>query len=130
LHAHDKSGTSARNPIADLLADAIALAVSRPDVIEAMRTVFAPAHVELKSGGLVARSDAAQAHGVSVSTLDRLTSEGAPVHAVGGRRRYDVTELRAWLDARGQRPANAKPKAVDVDDVLRRSGLRAIGGPR
>jgi hypothetical protein len=117
------------NPIADLLADAIAIAVQRPEIIAALRAVTAPAPAA-EARGLVAKADAARALGVSVSTLDRLARDGAPVHTVGGRRRYEVRELRAWLDDRGQRSTRATPTndRVDVDDVLARAGLRLAGG--
>jgi hypothetical protein len=118
-----------RNPLAELLADAIALAVTRPEVILALRAVYTRLHVEPEPGGLVAPAKAAKALDVSLSTLNRLTTEGAPHHTIGGRRRYDIGELVAWSNARGQRPANAKPKTdnVDVEDVLARSGLRVAG---
>jgi excisionase family DNA binding protein len=116
------------NPIADLLADAIAIAVQRPEIIAALRAVTAPA-APAEARGLVAKAEAARALGVSVSTLDRLARDGAPVHAVGGRRRFDVSELRTWLDARGQVSPRATPSSdrVDVSDVLTRSGLRVAG---
>jgi hypothetical protein len=118
------------NPLAELLADAIALAITRPDVIAAVRAVSPHAPIaDTIPGALVAKVDAARALGVSVSTLDRLARDGAPVHTVGGRRRYDVSELRVWLDARGQVSPRATPSSdrVDVFDVLERSGLRIAG---
>jgi hypothetical protein len=81
--------------------------------------------------GLVAKASAAKALGCSIATLDRLCAEGAPVHHVGASRRFDVAELRAWLDARGRKATKAKPSdRVDVDRVLTRAGLHAVGGGR
>jgi hypothetical protein len=122
-----------RNPLADLLGDAIAIALSRPDVIATMRALFSPATSDRTPPiGLVAKALAAKALGVSTSTLDRLVVEGAPIHPVGSRRMFDVAELRSWLDARGQRPPSARRvrDSVDVDGILHRSGLRAVGGAR
>jgi hypothetical protein len=122
-----------RNPIAELIAEAIALAVTRPEVIEALRAVYTPpAPVESAPVGLLSKQPTAKAIGISTTTLDRFVAEGAPVHHVGARRMFDISELRTWLDARGRKPANAKPRtdSVDVDDVLSRSGLRLAGGAK
>lgn len=80
--------------------------------------------------GLVTKATAAKALSVSASTIDRFVREGAPSHTIGGRRRFDTAELIAWANARGQKPAKTKAvrDSVDVDGVLARSGLRAIGG--
>jgi excisionase family DNA binding protein len=122
--------------LSEQIADALELAVQRPRVIAALhaalRAVSAPSSVDPAPGSLVAKADAARALGISVSTVDRLARDGAPVHHVGGRRRFDVAEFRTWLDSRGQRSPSAKPvkDSIEVDDVLRGSGLRVAGGGR
>jgi predicted DNA-binding transcriptional regulator AlpA len=116
------------NPIAELIAEALVTALTRDEVITALRGIVATPATPREPEGLLAKPRAAKALGVSVSTLDRLVKEGAPVHHVGARRMFDIAELRAWLSARGRKPTTPKPSdRVDVSDVLARSGLRAAG---
>jgi hypothetical protein len=123
-----------RNLLAGFLSSVVATTLRHPDVIEAARALFAAPTppVEPEAGVLVAKSGAARALGVSVSTLDRLVAEGAPHSTIGGRKRFDIGELIAWSNARGQRPANVKSSkdSTDVSDILEAHGLRAIGGGR
>ncbi len=86
--------------------------------------------VLVTDGGLVGKAGAAKHFGVSVSSIDRYTAEGAPCHVVGTRRRYGLAELGAWLAARGKRPTTPATKHqddVDVDNVLHHAGLRMVG---
>lgn len=83
---------------------------------------------------LVSPNEAARACGVSRATWNRYAAEpGFPTHVVGARRRYRVTECRTWFAARGRRAATAKVRppaedSIDTSRVLRRAGLRAVGG--
>ena len=121
--------TPAPDPFAGLL-DALALRLAPlvADLVVQQLRAAAPAP-ELSSG-LVDKRTAARAVAVSVATLDRFVREGAPVHIVGARRRYDIPELRVWLEARGRRPAAppSSPRAPVVDDeiedVAHAAGLR------
>jgi|HubBroStandDraft_2_1064218.scaffolds.fasta_scaffold344784_2 hypothetical protein len=77
------------------------------------------------------KQQTAKAIGVSTTTLDRFVTEGAPVHHTGARRMFDVSELRAWLDARGKRATSSKPSQnVDVDSALAGASLRVVGGAK
>jgi hypothetical protein len=103
--------------LVDAVAERLAPAVAAL-VVERMQAMASAVEAPV---GLVDRRDAARAVGVSVATLDRLARDGAPVHRVGARRRFDVVELRAWLEARGRRPAAPRaalpPPRDDVDDA-------------
>jgi hypothetical protein len=119
------------NPLAELLADAIAMAVQRPDVIAALRAIYTPAHVEAAPETLLAKVDLAKALNVSTSTIDRLCGEGMPCELVAARKRFNLGVCRTWLASRGQRAAAVRPSdRVDVDSVLGRAGLRMIGGAK
>jgi hypothetical protein len=107
----------------DALVDRLAPRVAAL-VVEQMREA-AKADAPPLPTGLVDRRDAARALGISIATLDRLARDGAPVRRVGARRRFDLDELRAWLEARGRRPAAAtrpvhrrRDDDVDDDDVV------------
>lgn len=84
---------------------------------------------ESEPSGLVASPKAAKALGVSVPTLHRFRIEGMPHTFAGQRVKFDVALCREWLALRGRKPTRAKPPAdnVDVDNVLRRAGLREVG---
>jgi hypothetical protein len=116
------------NPFAELLAEGIILAIKHPEFAATLRGIVATPATPPEPEGLLAKPRAAKALGISVSTLDRLVIAGAPVHHVGARRMFDITELRAWLAPRGRKPTTPKPSdRVDVSDVLARSGLRIAG---
>jgi hypothetical protein len=122
-----------RNPIAELLADVLALALTRPEVIEAARAILAPRPpVEVDAPGLLSKGQLARALHVSTATIGRLDVEGMPHTIVGTRHRYDVDACRTWLASRGRKPTKAKPsdRDVDVSDVLASAGLRVVGGSR
>ena len=111
-------------PLITLLADRIAARV-----VERLTPILAAPPPEPMPTGLVDKRTAAKAVGVSMPTLDRLTREGASVHAVGARRRFDIAELRAWFTARGRKPtkasaSTAKDDDIDVDDIIAAAGLR------
>jgi len=83
--------------------------------------------------GLVDKTTAARALGFKgTASLDRLTREGAPVHVVGVRRRFDVAELRRWVEARGKKPTTAPKRTTatdlglddEIEEIARASGLR------
>jgi len=57
---------------------------------------------------------------ISKAKLLRLRDEGAPTHYVGQSPRWDLSELEAWLDARGPKGAPSKPKK-DGDVVVLKS---------
>ncbi len=90
-----------------------------------------PAQGSDRTTTLLTRQQLARATGVSVATIGRLRPPG---HAVGGRLRYDLDAVRAWLAARGQRPAPTNyvdhDDRVDVGVVARTNGLRVAGGTR
>src|ERR1700733_9757691 len=73
--------------------------------------------------GWVDKRTASRALGISVATIDRLVREGAPVHLVGSRRRFDLATLRDWLASRGKGPTTSlhqvrrKREADDADIV-------------
>ncbi len=49
----------------------------------------------------VPTADAAQALGVTGRTLHRWADQGCPsIRTAGGKRRWVVTDVRTWLDAR------------------------------
>ena len=123
---------SALTPLVDRLADRVAIRVA--DVL-VTRAVAEPPPETFAPGVLVDKRTAARAIGTSQATLDRLVHEGAPVHVVATRRRFEISELRGWLAARGKRRTVAKPKRRDADDILldqqvdeiaRAAGLRRV----
>jgi excisionase family DNA binding protein len=98
--------------LASTLADAIALAVQRPEVIEALRHAFTPTEAPTpKTNGLTKR-EIAVALAVSQSTIDRLCAQGMPAWHVGDHRRFDLDECRAWLRERGKAPTTPQPADV------------------
>ena len=125
-------------PLNDRVLAAIEKAAA--DAAEAKRselTALAIIHAEAKTATtapealapppLATKAEAARALGISTGTLDRFVASGAPVHHVGDRRRFDLQELRGWLDARGpsKRPA-VESDPIDVGPALHRAGLRSI----
>jgi excisionase family DNA binding protein len=87
--------------LTEILGNAIALAVKRPDVIEALRATFsAKAEPPVDPDALLSKAQLAKKLAVSVSTIDRLTARGMPVAAhVGDHRRYRLADVEAWLAA-------------------------------
>jgi hypothetical protein len=85
-----------------MLADAIALTLTRPDVIEALRAAFA-AKAEAKGDpdALLSKAQLAKKLATSTSSIDRLTRDGMPVAAhVGDQRRYRLADVLAWMRER------------------------------
>jgi hypothetical protein len=115
------------HPLAELLADAIAIAIARPDVIAAMRSIFAPPTEVRDPDRLLSGPELCAALGVSPATLGRL----GPPRACRSPIRYDLGEGRGWLATRpGKAAAAAYVDTVDVSNVLRTNGLRAVGGAK
>jgi len=121
-------GASPRNPIEQLLSDAIADALTRPEVIAALREVLPRPQIEVPAAPrLLTKAALATALSVSKSTVDRLTVEGMPIAAhVGDARRFDLVSCRAFLAERGHRPTRAHRTNVDVDvrEIANDAGLR------
>ena len=117
--------------VAGVLADALVIALRRPDVVEALRGLTAAPELptEKPDGALLTKRELAEALSVSCSTVDRLTREGLPIAAhVGDGRRYDLATCRAWRGARGRRPTKASRRSsepeVAIEDVAESAGLR------
>jgi excisionase family DNA binding protein len=114
-------------PLLNALCERVALRVTEM-VLARLEAQAAP---QRPATGLVEKREAAVALHVSRATLDRFVRAGAPVHRVGARRRFDVTELRAWLETRGRRPAAPRSirrepvvDDVEIDEIAAASGLR------
>jgi hypothetical protein len=124
----------ARNPLlaallAQVLGDAIVIAIQRSDVVEALRAaITTDSPTPEKTNGLT-KGELAAALSISKSTIDRLDREGAPHTFCGDHRRYDVGAYRTWLASRGKRPTRTPKGAaeIDVDDVARAGGLHPSG---
>ncbi len=124
-----------RNPVQDALtkivADAIALAVQRPDVIAYVRAVLAPDDPEtvrkdiLDALAMNSKGETACLLRVSTSTIDRFCREGMPHTFAGDRKRFHIDECRAWLAARGKRAAT--PKQQTADGIVEAGRLRLAG---
>jgi hypothetical protein len=113
--------------LVNILSDAIAMAVTRPGVIEALRQAFATERAEVAKTEGLTKIELAKRLGKSTSTIDRLDREpGAPFHYVGDRRVYDLHLYSTWLAGRGKRPTTPAPSnnEIDIDDVASGAGLR------
>jgi len=134
----DRKTASTAGPLdalVELLADALAPRVADL-VVEHLRAAEAPKVQE--PAALVDKATAAQWLGISTPTLDRHVRAGAPVHQVGARRRFQVPEVRAWIEARGRRAAAPNTSGrikrdhgadhaeldADVRELAAASGLR------
>ena len=53
----------------------------------------------------VTKADVAAQYSMSVRWVEVITAEGCPSRLIGGRRRYPLSEVDAWLVARGERAA-------------------------
>ena len=87
----------------------------------------------LADGGYVDVASLAVALHVSRATINRHKRDAAfPRHVVGGRDRFVVADVKAFLDQRGRRaapsPETGAPDSIDVDRALRAGGLRIVGG--
>lgn len=83
----------------------------------------APRPAQTRSG-LLDRRGIAAALGCSVSTLDRAAKEpGFPVHLVGARRRFELSEVRAWFARRGSSPTKPTSGDAEVAGILRAAGI-------
>lgn len=137
--AHDDSDRNGNepapaDPLTKLLGSAIALAITRPDVIAALREAFGPKEEAPK---LLNAAQLAKALNASKATVLRLAKEpGAPITFTGNSRRFELATFEAWLKTRGQKAALAKAPVepdedpIDVSAVARRAGLRTVGGGR
>lgn len=119
--------------IVQLIADAFADALARPEVASALRAAVStgestPARRRLR------RKEYAEREGVSRATVGRWIDEGMPTVPVGSTVRIDVDAADEWRIARGRKPTVARSAesddGIDVTAVARRAGLRAIGGGR
>jgi hypothetical protein len=81
-----------RELVAEAVSHALAAQASRP-------TSSTPA--------LLSRHELAHALGISAASVGRLTVEGMACVYVGKAPRYSLDEVRAYLDARGQRGTKA-----------------------
>ena len=113
-----------------MLAQAFVVALRHPEVIEALRTTFAPPPAPPTSH--VKRGVYARLRGVCQATVTRWVAEGMPTMPVGSTDRIDIAAADAWRLARGRMPTKAKPKAevdadLDVSSSLASAGLRATG---
>jgi hypothetical protein len=79
---------------------------------------------------LVDRRETARALGVSPATVTRLTAEGMPCTHVGDAGRYSLSEVRAWLDARGRQATKAAPSKRETVPGVRLLSRAAVGGTR
>lgn len=86
-------------------------------VRDVVREVIAERAPSPSSAALVDRQELARLLDVSVATVTRLASEGAPVTHVGQAPRYDVEAFRAWLVERGRKGTNAKPARTSLAGV-------------
>jgi hypothetical protein len=123
ITAHDVAG----DVLLQILADAVALAITRPEVIEALRAGLTVKTSEPDTAaGLLTKAQLAKALGKSVSTIDRLDREpGAPFSYCGDTKRYDRDAYASWLAGRGKcaTKASKREAEVDVDDVASAAGL-------
>ncbi len=111
---------------AEALRSAAAVLRAQADALDhqagQLTPVAAPAAPASPVGALLTKKQTCAALQISTSTIDRLVVEGAPVHVVGTRRRFDVAELRAWLAIRGRRATVASgtdPISVPTPKNLR-----------
>jgi hypothetical protein len=122
--------TPARNPLADVLAEAIVVALTRPDVIEAMRTLFAK-RTDEATAALLDKTGIAIQFAVSTSTVDRWVRAGCPYTVTAsGKKRFDLGEVQAWNSGESQHPrvARAPSGSADISDVIATRGLRVVRG--
>ena len=110
--------------LAELLADAIVLAVARPEVRALLGRGELAAPAAEDPTGLLTKKALAKKLSVSVATIDRMVREpqGMPVAAiVGDGKRFDLVACR-------RKPTRATKKNeadVDVSDVIAGAGLVA-----
>jgi hypothetical protein len=78
---------------------------------EAVRVALAERTPAPSSAPLVDRRELARLFAVSAATVTRLTAEGMPCTHVGDSPRYDVEDVRAWLDARGRQGTRRNRRA-------------------
>ncbi len=119
---------STPNPLAALLAEAIAIAARDPAVVAAVRALVAPAAEPEPTRAN--RPQLAAILGVSVTTIQRFDGEGMPSTKIGKRLVYDVAACRAWLRERPAGPPKRAPKREAPVDLSGVRGLRAVGGGR
>ena len=104
-----------------------ALTTLADDLEADARRVPVPAPATAAEPRLLTLREAARALSVSVATMSRLVSQGAPCELVGTRRRFDLTELRAWSAARGSVPTSpVEPIDAEIERIATRAGLRVV----
>ena len=110
----------------------------RPSQLAAFAALFRPAASTPTPGppttpSLLTKQELAKTLSVSVTKVDRLVRDGLPHESVGSVRRFDLDACRTWLNTRGKKattPAAKSPEedSIDISRVIRRGGLRSVGG--
>lgn len=100
-----------------------------PSFVEELRTIIsaAPANIDSDPAEPVPKRTAARLLRCHEATLDRAVRAGCPVVHFNGRRRFVMTDVRAWFAARKSKTAaitSAAPDPINVDDVIRQLGMR------
>lgn len=74
---------------------------------------------------LVDKRELARTLSVSPATITRMTAEGMPHVYAGASPRYDLAEVRAWLDERGRKGTHATPPKREAIPGVRLLSRRA-----
>jgi hypothetical protein len=79
---------------------------------------------------LVDKRELARVLNISAATVTRMTAEGMPHIFAGASPRYEIDEVRGWLDARGRRGTLAKPSKRESLPGVRLLSRSARWAPR
>jgi len=100
-----------------------------PSFVEELRAIIGAAALNTETDSVepVPKRTAARLLRCHEATLDRAVRAGCPVVHFNGRRRFVLTDVRAWFAARKSKTANitpGDPDPINVDHVIRQLGMQ------